>query len=560
MKMMNKTTLAMAIIAAMGISSQAFAIVKIGSDDATMKLLPSSVAPNSQNAYHTTTTANAASGGYVRFAAEQSGESSLPLMNHYAAAAVTNYDGDLTAAIPVPPSYTVDSTKTLSIKVTLTGGAKFANEAQLVCSSSGWVTATPAVLKTARDSSVATESGLITTASSGGLGITISNKSTATFNITPGLTTNTTGFCLLSFVTAGLAINAPVTAYAIGARGDIGISVETTYIQANQSTKITTNGILAKFVTALKSVVDVNVVNVGGNSKVPSVSIDVKQASKGFEATTDVTSKGAPNTTTVAPLGSVYVTSAGTTGSTIRLAAVSAGALNADWKQVMVTGTVTINGPLMAGVKEVNLYKGTTTACITTPAIPLKGTPATTSGGGSVTISNILLADLTNGVNICATVDGTTILNAGQLTAVLTGGGVDNFAPDMGAETNIVEVDINGARLRVLNIPPVGSTENATIRFYNTSSQDVAVTGTLYGMDGKVLGTPDSVLFAALKANDVEMLSSATLGAKFGLSAPWTGRAWLLVQAQVDAASFRVVALMRSANGTLINLSNDATN
>jgi len=160
--------------------------------------------------------------------------------------------------------------------------------------------------------------------------ITVATKATATFNITPGLTTNTTGFCLLSFVTAGVAAAGSVTAYTIGTLGDIGISVETTYIQSNNSLKVTTGGVLAKFVTALKSVVDSNVVNVGAaNSKIPSVSIDVRQASKGFAATLDAANKGAPNTTTIAPLGSVYITSAGTTGSTIRLAAVSAAALNA---------------------------------------------------------------------------------------------------------------------------------------------------------------------------------------------------------------------------------------
>jgi len=139
MKMMNKTTLALAVAAALGVvSSQAFAVVKIGTDSATLALPPSSDAADSQNADHTT------KGGYVRFAAEQNGETSLALMNHYKTAA-SHYDGDLTAAIPVPASYTVDSTKTLSIKVTLTGGAKFAGEAYLVCPASGWTTAAVAV-------------------------------------------------------------------------------------------------------------------------------------------------------------------------------------------------------------------------------------------------------------------------------------------------------------------------------------------------------------------------------------------------------------------------------
>jgi len=570
MKMMNnKTSLALAVATALGVMSPlAFAVVKIGSDAATLALPPSSdaAAGGAQNADHTV------KGGYVRFAAEQNGETSLALMNHHATAVLSYYDGDLTAAIPVPASYTVDSTKTLSIKVTLTGGAKFANEAYLVCPTSGWqsgaVSGALTNFASAGEASnaIAGKSGLVTTAASGGVSITVANKATATFNMAPGLTTNTTGFCLLSFVTATLANQASVTAYTIGTLGDIGISVETTYIQSNNTLKVTTGGVLAKFVTALKSVVDYNVVNVGAvNTKTPSVSIDVRQASKGFAATSDTAGKGAPNTTTIAPLGSVYITSAGITGSTIRLAAVSAGTLygvgGAGWAQIMTAGSLTIDGPLMQGLKEINLFRGdNVTACATNPSVTLKGTPSITTGGGNITVSGIPMADLIAGVNICATVDGTKVLNAGQLTAVLTGGGVDKFIPDLGAGANITEVKINGARLRVLNIPKVGGTETASLRFYNTSSQDIVVIGTLYGEDGKVLGTENATLFSPLKANDVEQLNAAGLAQKFGITTPWANRAWLLVQAQADVSSFRVMSLIRSANGTLINMSTDVTN
>jgi len=237
-----------------------------------------------------------------------------------------------------------------------------------------------------------------------------------------------------------------------------------------------------------------------------------------------------------------------------------------DWAQIMATGSLTINGPLVQGIKEINLYRGDgATACAGNPSITLRGTPATTTGGGSVTVSGIPLADLvgtvgTTGVNICATVDGTKVLDAGQLTAVLTGGGVDKFIPDLGARANITEVKINGARLRVLNIPKVGGTESASLRFYNTSSQDIVVIGTLYGEDGKVLGTENATLFSPLKANDVEQLSAAGLAQKFAITTPWANRAWLLVQAQADASAFRVMSLIRSANGTLLNMSTDVTN
>jgi prepilin signal peptidase PulO-like enzyme (type II secretory pathway) len=79
-------------------------------------------------------------------------------------------------------------------------------------------------------------------------------------------------------------------------------------------------------------------------------------------------------------------------------------------------------------------------------------------------------------------------------------------------------------------------------------------------MDGKVIGTENSVLFDALKANDVEVLDAAKLQAKIGATSPWTGKAWLLVQAEVEPASFKVQGLLRTPANILVNLSTDALN
>jgi len=68
------------------------------------------------------------------------------------------------------------------------------------------------------------------------------------------------------------------------------------------------------------------------------------------------------------------------------------------------------------------------------------------------------------------------------------------------------------------------------------------------------------VLFDLLKSNDVEVLDALKLEKKFGLTAPWTGRAWMLVQAEIDKELFRVQALIRSPSGALINMSTDTTN
>ena len=531
MKMMNnKTSLALAVATALGVGSpQAFAIVKISSNATIVAMDPTS--SNHMDI-----------GGAVQFATEQSGESTLTLMSNYDNAD-RPFDGDLTAAISVPASYEVTSAKTLSFKVTLTGGAKFANTPYALCPFPGTNNSTIAGGKvTATIANATTMSALLLSAMSGGIAIDVASKATATFNVPAGFVTRFDGVCYITMAYSGAAAAGMVTAYTVGDRGTVDMSVETTYVQGGVKSTITANGTLLKFVTALKAVISPK-----GTLGATTVTIDVKQASKKFEQST-LTSP------TNATLGSVQLNSANVNAK-IRIATESA----AGWTvaTLMATGTVTISGPLVAGVQSVALYNGGCAGGVSVAA----GTPSTTTGGGgNISITAIPVASLVGGLNICGIVDGTKVLNAGQLSAVLTGGGVDKFAPNLGAETDIVNVKINGARLRVLNIPASNAADLAYIRFYNTGSQDAAVTATLYGMDGKVLGTPDAVLFGPLKSNDVEVLDAAKLEKKFGLTAPWTGRVWMLVQAEIDKDLFRVQALIRSPSGALINMSTDTTN
>jgi len=548
MKMMNnKTSLALAVAAALGVvSPQTLAMVKI-----------TSVSANIPVAISTSATSNI--GSPVVFAAEQGGEKSLVLMSNYATVE-NSYAGDLTALIPVPAEYEVTSAKYLSIRVTLTGGSTFADQPYLVCPFSGATLATIASgnMSAKVDATFASnKSALLVTAMSGSQAVSAIGKSTATFNIAPGFETHADGTCYVTMAPMGVVAAGGVSAYTVGNGGTVDMNIDTTYVQGGVATTMSTGGTLLKFVTALKTTISPK--DIAGNS--PVVSIDVKQASKKFDSTPNATLVS----TTVATLGSLKVvpfTAMGAGG--VRIATKSAA--DTTVADLVATATVTISGPLAAGVLEIGLNPGnaTSTGCGGTTLV--KGSPSiTTGGGGSVTIAGIPVpppgaVTLSTGLNICATVDGTKVLNAGQLTAVLTGGGVPNFVPNFGAETNITEVKINGARLRVLNIPRVGGVETASLRFYNTSSQDIVVIGTLYGEDGKVLGTENATLFSPLKANDVEQLNAAGLSQKFGITTPWTGRAWLLVQAQVDATSFRVMSLIRSANGTLINMSTDVTN
>jgi len=553
MKMMNnKTSLALAVAAALGVmSQQASAVIKLNFDSTsdTSGYVTSSApaVPRTSGAIILT--------GPMLFAAEQSGESSLGLNSIYAASAnkagIVWADGDLSVAIPVPSSYAVVGVKTMFIKVALTGGAKFYAEPYLVCpnKTAGATPNTLANTTTATDMAsagdgatiIATKGGLISTATSPAAG-----KATAVFNIVSGLTTIATGFCTLTFaLPADVSTTTMVTAYTVGNRGDIGMNVEVGYTQGGAPATALVSGTIIKFVPKLKATVTASEF---GNVVSPVV-IDVKQASKKFVAA------GAAVTQSVATLGSIRVTSA-TTAILVRAATLSASDTTAS--VIMNTGTVTINGALLAGVQNVTLHK--VASCGTLSTAPA-GVPSTsTGGGGNVTIAGISIGELAAGLNICTTVPGTTTLNGGQLTAVLTGGDVTNFAPTLGPEGNLVNVGINGARVRILQIPSSTNTDLAFIRFYNTSSQNTIVRGTLYGMDGKVIGTENSVLFDALKSNDVEVLDAAKLQTKIGATSPWTGKAWLLVQAEVEPASFKVQGLLRTPANILVNLSTDALN
>jgi len=549
MKMMNKTSLAIAVAAALGIASQqAAAVIKLDfkSTDTSQY---SGTAPAVPVGAVT---------GPMLFAAEQSGESSLGVNSIYssatAGAGVIFADGDLSVYIPVPASYSVVGVKTLFARITLTNGAKFYAEPYLLCVNQTAVAASPeAHTWTAISDSgsgafvsggqgataISVSHGLISTATSPAAG-----KATAVFNVVSGLTTVASGNCILTFALPG-ATSAPtmVTAYTVGNRGDIGMNVEVGYLQGGAVATAFTSGIIMKFVPKLKGVVTAQ--DIAANAA--AVTIDVKQASKKFSGASP----------TVGFLGSIRLVSA-ITGSTVRVSTLSA--LDSTASVLMSTGTVTINGALMAGVQNITLFNSGANACTSASTAPAGVPTVTTGGGGNVTISGIPMGELTAGLNVCANIAGTTTLNGGQITALLTGGGVTNFTPSLGSESNLVNVGINGARVRVLQIPGVGNTDQAFIRFYNTGNTNAIVRGTLYGMDGKMLSGDNVELFNTLKANDVEVLDAAKLAAKMNITTPWTGKAWLLVQAEIEPASFKVQALLRTPANILVNLSTDALN
>jgi len=545
MKVMNRTTLATALAVAMGLYlPEAAAVIKLTDTNSTAPRIG---------------TAGAAStfpGGAVILASEESGESTLAVKTLYANSAFKWWDGDLSVMIPVPADYTVVGTKTLFVRVTLTGGAKFAAEPRLLCPNRSKALDTNvgkflSIAGTITNGSVASaaDASNVEAASAVLLKPTtpVTSKTGAVFNFVSGVTTTKEG-CLLTFNTAGSYAAGFTAAYSITTRGDVGMSVEQGYIQGAVITTSVVSGVFLTFKTALKSVITAS--EVRGTQKLP-VTIDVKQASKKFEGSTP----------TQAILGGVKISSGSVSYSKLRLSNVSGFSQFSDLAaKLMATATLTVAGNPLNGLKTVGIYH--TTNCQNQASVS-PAAPSTTTGGNNVVLSNIPVASAVLGLNICATVDGTTTLNNGQLTAVLTGGGVDKMATDLGGEGNIAVVGINGARVRVLNVPSSTNADQVFIRFYNTSGQDTVVRGTLYGQDGKVLGSDNVPLFNPLKAYSVGVLDAAKLASLVGGGTPipaWSGRAWLLVQAELDKDSFKVTGLVRTPQNVLVNLSTDASN
>jgi hypothetical protein len=159
---------------------------------------------------------------------------------------------------------------------------------------------------------------------------------------------------------------------------------------------------------------------------------------------------------------------------------------------------------------------------------------------------------------VCLEADGTKVMSDGSLTVTFNATSPSGATYELGSG-DLTTVTRNGVALRVLNVPATNNADQAFIRFYNTSAQETIVTGTLYGQDGKALGKEGAELLSPLKPYDVKALSAAQLADKLGIgTTPWTGRAWLLVQAPIDPTAFKVQALVRAPNGTLVNVSTDA--
>ena len=564
----------------------------------------------------------------VKFALEEQGEATK---DYYGRTSVSStltqgsiVDQDLTIHIPIIAGYTVTQANRMVVRLTLTGGAKFANKPYLVCANTSiavdgagvavaptttkWSDGTlgrsgaaganaPCLMNAAGGNlaSLSTVADVCSTAASiydagGGTTTGVSafymspdtggkNNVTATFTLPEKLVTRvgvpggSGAGCILTFgqgddftklASAGLGgvpgASAFVTAFTLGSRQDIGLKAEVTYVDAGVNTTKPYQGTIIKFVTALGATIKAGAPH----------TIDVgKKASKEFTEGL-IVSLGTFNLSAgqTQPVPALAHPVPRVSKSYVDYFAAS----TTNVANVVASGfAVTISGPTVGGAKQA--WLDTLVTCNGTK----KGTTqiVATSGGTSVTLTVTGIGDATdvvtntvnylaaNALSVCLEVPGTTLLSDGQLSATLTGFPKStSFMVDLGAGGNLSKIDRNGAVVRVLNVPAVGNADQVFLRFYNTSSQPAQVRATLYGQDGKMIGTENAELFSALKANDVEILDAAKLQTKLGITAPWSGRAWLLIQADADKDVFKVQALIRAPGtpGVLVNLSGEAYN
>jgi len=158
------------------------------------------------------------------------------------------------------------------------------------------------------------------------------------------------------------------------------------------------------------------------------------------------------------------------------------------------------------------------------------------------------------GIGVCYVVDGVTKLSKGLVTFDATTAGDINRIPNVTVtgDKTFTKFYKNGTSVKVLTIPAPDDVNNPfNLRIYNMGATTAKVYGTLYQVDGQILGGKSSVELASVDPNAVKVFKSSDLGKVFGVTT-WTGRAWMQIEG--DSQQIRVQALAKT-NGVMVNMS-----
>lgn len=397
--------------------------------------------------------------------------------------------------------------------VNLTGGAKFSSSGNwlMKCKTAGGGFANAAIQVVGQ--------------SEGSFSVTVGATQTATFN-------------------AGTACYISGTQFDVTGATDIGYSAVVRYKDGTVVKNVSYKGQLISFVNALTT----------RYSKPKNVTIDVKDGSTKFAGNTSKAFMG------VVQYGD-FVTVSGlhfATGVDIDNASYGAKILN--------SVTAILTGPTLAAFNATGgVYISTNSACTNSAIHTLKRSSGSTV---TFTIPNATSAakiSSTGGYHFCAVNKGVA-MEKGSISVTLKGTGISPsplsgkpYRPILAAGT-LIDFVKNGISTKVLNIPsPANLSDNASLRINNMSSQTGKVRGTLRGMDGAILGTPNVVL-ADLKAYETKVYPDAAEIAKvFGIDTTvtppiWANNAWLQIDSELVDLSVQGLA-RNKATSTLLNMS-----
>ncbi len=225
--------------------------------------------------------------------------------------------------------------------------------------------------------------------------------------------------------------------------------------------------------------------------------------------------------------------------------------------------SITLSGtPLMAaaGGTTVSVGRAANATLACDPGLAAASVKNPTASG-AVSFDDVANTDLIAGVTFCYRVDGLTRIDKGLVTFGITVPSDVNKQPNVAVTGDKVLTTFykNGTSVKVLTIPdPTDLNNELNIRIYNMSTSSVKVYGSLYKIDGTLIGEK-STLLGSIDPNAVKVLKSGGPAPKnvdlanvFKVTTWGGGRAWMQIEG--DSQQIRVQAIAKTA-GTMVNMS-----
>jgi len=361
------------------------------------------------------------------------------------------------------------------------------------------------------------------------------NEAVVTFKMPDGDITNLEGKALCNF-SGVIALNSGQKDYGM---------IVSAYLKGPTTNDDVKGDLAGSIVTFKQS----HVLNVLPTS--PTINVASPHFSQKFEAAGGVSAK--LGSFTFAQVDATNIFKANDAGTLAILA--SPGDILADGTKITLSGDpLKTPGIMIARSTVAGTDPCTTTVNTTNGPYEVK----TASSSGIVSFDSVPAAKFVDAV-FCAIVDGNTRIEKGVISFELTKPTDSGANLDVAGDKTLATFVKNGTSVKVLNIPgPKDTSDTVNIRVYNMSTVETKVYGTLYQMDGAIVGGKKNAELATVPAGGVKVINAKALASSLAVE-DWVGRAWL--QLEGDSQNLRVQALMYtgqpSATGarTIINMS-----